>query len=169
MSPSLLNPTKSKIFTGTKTVLTNQARNEIHNVHLINREAIEPNKLSFQQLQLLKQTVANSNKTEAIAEQAVRLFENIQRGTSNEMGDVDYERQVIDPYNPKIKKKSLVDFRDRYRLHTKIYPKRKVNFSFLDKMRKKVRVYVYKDENGATVAVKQEHMPKQPYLYGPKG
>ena len=154
-----------KLLTGTKTTLTNQGRNLIHNVNLINREALAPNKLSFQQAQIAKQTISDPNKRIAIVEQVQNLFEAIQRGTSSEMGDVDYERNVINPYNPKIKKKSLVNFRDRIKLRTSIYPKRKVDFSFLDKMRKKVRVYVYKDQTGVTQDVKQEHLPKEPYKY----
>jgi len=151
----VLTPFKSgaKILTGTKTVITNQARNPINNVKRITDAAVSHLKSDANQSTVDRNVIAQ--KAQIIIKEGLYKPPEM-------MGSVTMVRNVVNPYNPKIKSKSIVDQKDRFKTKNDIYPKVKVDNSIMDKRVRKVRTYLYK-VNGQPVASKLEHAPRQPF------
>ena len=150
---NILTPIKSgaKILTGTRTVLTNQARNTVNNVKRVANSAIaqiDPNGISDR---------------DKIAEKALIIIKESMYKPPEMMGHgATMVRNVVNPYNSKVKSKSIVDQKARFRTKNNVYPKVKVDNSAMDKRVRKVRTYLYK-VNGQPVASKIEHTPQQSY------
>jgi len=181
---SILKPFKSgaKIMTGTKTVLTNQARNLNNNIKTVAKNSLrylktpeefeveidtdldnEPDTevmLHKNDLNPMSILPVDRNKIKTKAQNIIKesMYESpYQMGQHAEM-----IRNVVNPYNPKRKSKSIVDQKDRFKSKNDIYPKVKVDNSIMDKRVRKVRTYLYKT-NGIPVARKIEHEPHQPF------
>ena len=157
----VMAPFKSgaKILTGTKTVITNLARNPIHNVKRIAKDVTKRLEYNDNLLNSNQQLTVDRN---TIAQKAQVIIKESMYKPPEMMGDVTMVRNVANPYNPKIKSKSIVDQKDRFKTKNDVYPKVKVDNSIMDKRVRKVRTYLYK-VNGQIVASKIEHMPHQPY------
>ena len=176
----VLAPLKSgaKILTGTKTVITNQARNPVNNAKRIANTAVSHLKNGIKsidpesiELDLIETDLINKDKDgenqltvdrDAIIQKAQVIIKESMYKPPEMMGSVTMVRNVANPYNPKIKSKSIVDQKDRFKSKNDVYPKVKVDNSIMDKRVRKVRTYLYK-VNGQPVARKIEHAPHQPF------
>ena len=172
----------AKVLTGTRAVITGQARNLVNNTkHVVNGIKNHTKKLNDFEIDidtdhdsdpdtevtvhkkelLLPVKIFNRNK---IKNKATTIIKESMYESPYSMGQGASEvRNVVNPYNPKRKSTSIVDQRDRFKTVNDIYPKVKVDNSIMDKRVRKVRAYVYR-ENGLPVASKLEHMPKKPFV-----
>ena len=78
-----------------------------------------------------------------------------------------YDYTVVDPYNPKREKKSLVDFKTKRKLIMPKGPAQRVGDDFYKQAVQKVRMYVY-SKGGQYIARKREYAPKILIDNGPK-
>jgi len=154
---SVLNNITSgaKVLTGTRTTITNQARNLDHNVkHVVDginsqlrAKPIPRDKIVTQAQTLIKEDTANMYKPPSQMGQGAPI-----------------NRNVANPYNPKRKSKSIVDLKSRYAAPKNIYPTVRVSDPVMQQRVRKVRTYLYKDSSGVPVATKLEHQAKTPYV-----
>ncbi len=181
---SILNSITSgaKIMTGTKTVITNQARNLTQNIkrgaQLSLNQLKAPEEIELEldidsdgepdaEIELQKNDLNPSSilpiNRKTIKQKAQKIIKESMYESPYQMGQsAEMIRNVANPYNPKRKSKSIVDQKDRFKTKNDIYPKVKVDNSIMDKRVKKVRTYLYK-ENGVPIARKLEHQPHQPF------
>ena len=157
----VLTPLKSgaKVLTGTKTVITNLARDPVHNAKRVAKDVVK--RLEYDD-DLLESNQQPTVDRDAIVQKAQIIIKESMYKPPEMMGGVTMVRNVANPYNPKIKSKSIVDQKDRFKTKNDVYPKVKVDNSIMDKRVRKVRTYLYK-VNGQPVASKIEHAPQQPY------
>ena len=158
----------AKILTGTRATITNQARNLIHNVNNTT------NNFKSQMKTDNSKPEGSENLTDPktllprkqVVEQAQKLIkEDAMYVPPSQMGQgTTMVHNVVNPYNPKRKSKSIVDQKNRYATKKDIYPKMKVDNSEMEKRVRKVRTYLYKGANGLPVATKLENRPQQPYI-----
>ena len=174
----VLAPFKSgaKILTGTKTVLTNQARETLHNVQStisnIKKQTDPKDTITFNDVTIddngfhTHENVMKINNTnrERIKNKATMVLKESMYKPLTQMGSSTMVHNVANPYNPKRKSKSIVDQKHRFATKKDIYPKMKVDNTIMDKRVRHVRTYLYKDANGMPVAAKLEHQPKQPIV-----
>ena len=175
---SILNTITSgaKIMTGTKTVITNQARNMIQNAHRNTQNVIKnlhSSEIEIEldhdndgeadtELEISKNELLPINRNK-IKEKATKILKESMYEPPSQMGQgATMIRNVVNPYNPKRKSESIVNQKDRFKTKDNIYPKVKVDNSIMDKRVRKVRTYLYK-VNGVPVARKLEHQPHQPF------
>jgi len=159
---SVLNNITSgaKVLTGTRTTITNQARNLNHNVkHVIDGvnnqlhtdpkklEPIPRDKIVTQAQTLIKEDTANMYKPPSQMGQGAPMMHN-----------------VMNPYNPNRKSTSIVDLKSRYAAPKNIYPTVRVSDPVMQQRVRKVRTYLYKDSSGVPIATKLEHQAKTPYV-----
>ena len=170
---STLGPISSgaKVLTGTKAVITGQARNLINNTKRIANNAKQHLEYQFEvapdtEVELKHDELfpSLSFNRKKIKTRAMKILKESMYESPYNMGDgATMVRNVVNPYNPKRKSESIVDQRARFKSKNDIYPKVKVDNSIMDDRVRKVRAYVYK-VNGVPVATKLEHQPKQPVI-----
>ncbi len=152
----------ARILTGTKASLTYQRRYDIHQAESYNNQNDLKSLENPQGFTVDREKIKNDAKEKILAKKTTDsnpMYAPILELNGN-MGT--QKRVVVNPYNTDRKSKSLVDQKARQAVKSNAYPKRKVA-SNQDKYVQKVRVYVYKDPSGQTVARKTEHAYKQPY------
>jgi len=157
------------LFTGLRTTTTNQIRNTEHNVQTEEKQVLKNNRDQVRSVMDIAYKRYNKVKPENVIQKKINedvpiiyndddtLTEDVMRVNPNDMGKVNYLRPVTDPYNPKIKKKSVVDLKSR-QAAKKPLPKIKPSNKLYKEMRKKVRVYNYR-VGGDMVARKTENQP----------
>ena len=159
---SILNTITSgaKVLTGTRTVITNQARNLNHNVKHVVDGVNSQLQTDPKKLELVPRDKIVTQAQTLIKEDTASMYT-----PPSQMGQgAPMMRNVVNPYNPKRKSESTVDLKARYAAPKDVYPTVRVSDPVMQQRVRKVRTYLYKGPNGLPVATKLEHQAKTPYV-----